>query len=998
MGEVRRDILLLVGEIPERGEKIIHFLQREAPGAVTVVDPMGKEVDRWVSPPGLVDGIIWIGSEGERFAEFSRNVRNLDRSIPILALFTGRVPSLDPTLMEDPALTVLSWPEDLRRSEELRSWLARRKGVQGVLREKPSQLAYTRQAGPPRFPELEQKLHSSLFKNAPQVDWKEILKTLGEGLGLQAVYLIQERSRQKTSTRIAWIHPEWGAATQALEKFLTAKFPRERRSARTQGGVARLGEARKRMCLIGQPEVLSRLEGLESVGLYGWIGMPLWVEGDACVRVEGFAAWREPVYERSIKEFLHRIQGAFRAGYLLEEQQHQLTLVRKQAEQQKKEWSIFYRFARLLLDARSYEQILREAPKVLGQLGRVGVLAFAVKEEGRWHLLISSLWRLSETALQELRRRLEERLQQWTGLQVRMADVSVLGESGKGPLYFAKEIGAWIDWVEIPGNGEQPAGLLAIVHQPKEEGIEDSPAFKAARQAVVLALSRIWFQRHRQKTVIRELVNGVPEGILLVRWDGRIEASNRLAQDLLRKVGKVEKDYIRYLFGAPWAELIKEIEKTDTHHPQLRRQWENRIFDLELRILPKEGKGREDRAILILRDVTETELMRRRVEFQEKLASIGQMVSGIAHDFNNLLTPIIGYSDLLLDMEELPLGAREMIEVIRLQGQHAARLIRQLLDFSHRSVVVQIPIRFASFLQETVKLLVRTLPENIDVQLHCPPEAHTAFIEADPSQLQQMIFNLAFNAKEAMKEKGGRLRFELNIERYESIEKLPMADLKLGEYLVLRVSDTGCGIPPEILHRIFDPFFTTRLYDGGTGLGLSQVYGIVQAIGGEVQVQSKVGIGTTFIIYLPVIRHEPIPAQVKQSLEEEAAFCGSATILLVEDNKTVRHVIATLLRKMQCVVIEADDGMEGWQLYQEHAHQIDLIITDWVMPRMSGGELIRRIRTMDPMKPVLVLSAYPVGEDLEQLKALRIEKWLSKPVSLPELRRSIRRAFQQGQK
>ena len=127
MGEVRRDILLLVGEIPERGEKIIHFLQREAPGAVTVVDPMGKEVDRWVSPPGLVDGIIWIGSEGERFAEFSRNVRNLDRSIPILALFTGRVPSLDPTLMEDPALTVLSWPEDLRRSEELRSWLARRK-------------------------------------------------------------------------------------------------------------------------------------------------------------------------------------------------------------------------------------------------------------------------------------------------------------------------------------------------------------------------------------------------------------------------------------------------------------------------------------------------------------------------------------------------------------------------------------------------------------------------------------------------------------------------------------------------------------------------------------------------------------------------------------------------------------------------------------------------------------------------------------------------------
>jgi len=285
---------------------------------------------------------------------------------------------------------------------------------------------------------------------------------------------------------------------------------------------------------------------------------------------------------------------------------------------------------------------------------------------------------------------------------------------------------------------------------------------------------------------------------------------------------------------------------------------------------------------LIVSDTTERKRIEERMRGQDRLAAMGQLAAGIAHDFNNILTSMIGFAELVHRRSDVPDSAKADLERVMEGGRRAAHLIRQILDFSRKSLIRRQPLNLASYLRETVRFLQRTIPESIDIVLEISPGQYR--VHADPSQLQQALTNLAVNARDAMPE-GGELRFGLSCFRLEPDGARPFRGMEPGEWIALSVSDTGHGIPPEVLAHLYEPFFTTKGIGEGTGLGLAQVYGIVKQHGGFIDVETEVGRGTTFLIYLPslaVWREGP-----REEAREEMPRGHGEAVLVVEDEPQV---------------------------------------------------------------------------------------------------------------
>lgn len=361
----------------------------------------------------------------------------------------------------------------------------------------------------------------------------------------------------------------------------------------------------------------------------------------------------------------------------------------------------------------------------------------------------------------------------------------------------------------------------------------------------------------------------------------------------------------------------------------------------------------------ILRDITEqkrAEEERKTLEGQlyqsQKMEAIGQLTGGIAHDFNNLLTIISGNAQLsLLDLREGdPL--KTSIEEIRKASERAADLTRQLLAFSRKQILEMKVLDLNQVLQRLDKMLRRVIGE--DIALEVIPMEPIGKVKADPGQMEQVIMNLAVNARDAMPE-GGNLTIETaNVELDEEYARKHIA-VEPGRYVMLSVSDTGVGMTPEVKERIFEPFFTTKEMGKGTGLGLSTVYGIVKQSGGNIWVYSEPGEGTTFKIYLPQV-DEPLE-ELKEEVIREIPQ-GSETVLVVEDDETVRQLAIRILKKQGYKVLEASEGREALLLCEEFKEPIHLILTDVVMPGMSGRILAERLKEIHPEANALYMSGY----------------------------------------
>ena len=371
----------------------------------------------------------------------------------------------------------------------------------------------------------------------------------------------------------------------------------------------------------------------------------------------------------------------------------------------------------------------------------------------------------------------------------------------------------------------------------------------------------------------------------------------------------------------------------------------------------------------------------------QKLEAIGQLAGGVAHDFNNMLTAIIGYTDLSLRRVGLENPIRRNLEETKKAAERAASLVRQLLAFSRKQILEPKVLDLNDVVKDMHKMLTRLIGENIKLATRL--ETDLGSVKADPCQVEQIIVNLVVNARDAMP-RGGRVTIETaNVALDDQFAVKKHVSVKPGEYVMLAVSDTGSGMDQETQARIFEPFFTTKEVGKGTGLGLSTVYGIVKQSGGNIWVYSEQGLGTVFKVYLPRIDDATASTIARQS-QETSAPRGTETILLVEDEDVVRGLTRKILMQAGYNVLDAKGGDEAIRLCHAHAGPIDLLLTDVVMPEVSGKEVADRLLELRPSIRVLYMSGY-TDEAIVQHGVLDANvKFIQKPFTWVGLTRKVR--------
>ncbi|MCP5097569.1 MAG: PAS domain S-box protein, partial [Chloroflexi bacterium] len=442
--------------------------------------------------------------------------------------------------------------------------------------------------------------------------------------------------------------------------------------------------------------------------------------------------------------------------------------------------------------------------------------------------------------------------------------------------------------------------------------------------------------------------------------------------------------------GKHMTEFYREMWKTIKAGHEWRGEFHNRKkngdFYWELTSIAgvKDRNGKITHYVAVKEDITQRKQREEEQVRQERLAAVGQLAAGIAHDFNNVMAVITLYSELLQRSPNLSEKELKQVHTIFEQANHAADLTRQILDFSRRSVREPRPFDLKIFLNETVQFIERTIPERVQVQFTSSRGNYT--VNADPTQLQQMMTNLTVNARDAIP-RGGTLSINLSRMTLTANQTLPSPDMESGEWVKLAISDTGIGIAPEALTHIYEPFFTTKGVGKGSGLGLAQVYGIVKQHAGHIIAESQLGEGTTFTIYLPV--WEGGTAVPPSHTPTSIPMGQGETILLVEDNQTLLEATRTILESLNYKAITTQDGSAALNTYQAQSDQISLILADVVMPKMDGFELVKMLQQHSPPPKVLLMSGFP--RDIEMPPEMKriVSGWLQKPIDLHQLAQTL---------
>ncbi len=540
-------------------------------------------------------------------------------------------------------------------------------------------------------------------------------------------------------------------------------------------------------------------------------------------------------------------------------------------------------------------------------------------------------------------------------------------------------------------------GVLSVLHkEPAAFNMDHLELLKAICQHVGLALSNA--QRYQQvqnlvdmleaeQNRLESLIEWLPVGVLLLDKDFCLLVANQIGFENLAALNHASIGETLHTLGDhPLADLTSR--HADLLPVEIRLEGPPaRIFEVQARPIG----GDRIQWVLTLRDVTRERENQVRIQMQERLATVGQLAAGIAHDFNNIMAAILVYTDLLTgDLSAYP-ASRERLTIIREQVQRAASLIRQILDFSRRSVMEQSTLDLLPFLKELNKLLRRVLPETIHLELVCLPGVY--LVNADPTRIQQVFMNLALNASDAMPE-GGDLRFSMDTFQLKPGEPPPTADLPCGNWVRIIVIDTGIGIHADALPHIFEPFFTTKPAGQGTGLGLAQVYGIIKQHNGYIDVSSQAGTGTTFTIYLPALAYTKEETYIQEPMP---MFDGAgATVLLVEDDAPTRDALRALLETHNFHVLSATNGVEAMTIFNHERKRIAFIISDMVMPRMGGMALYQEIKRQWPRAKMLLMTGHPLGPDDQAILEKGTVPWLQKPFSMQDFSKALQALFTPG--
>ncbi|HSD34412.1 MAG TPA: PAS domain-containing protein [Alphaproteobacteria bacterium] len=500
----------------------------------------------------------------------------------------------------------------------------------------------------------------------------------------------------------------------------------------------------------------------------------------------------------------------------------------------------------------------------------------------------------------------------------------------------------------------------------------------------------------------RHFFDKAPIGVALLDRDGRVSENNRAFAAILAAgdaeiQGRSVVDLVKPDSREAVANGLKNLGDGDRPTAPIEVRIDGKEETVASLYLARLEDAHGSGAGLICHVIDLTEQKRLEAQFaqSQKMQAVGQLAGGIAHDFNNLLTAMIGFCDLLL-LRHRP-GDQSFADIMQIKqnANRAANLVRQLLAFSRQQTLQPRVLNVADALTELSHLLRRLIGENIELKMIHGREL--GLVRVDQGQLEQVIINLAVNARDAMPQ-GGALTIRTGNFTASAPMRRGAETMPAGDYVRIEVGDTGTGIPAEIIDRIFEPFFSTKEVGAGTGLGLSTVYGIVRQTGGFVFVDSRAGQGAVFNIYLPVHGEGRAPEAAAPELREaEAAardLTGIGTILLVEDEDAVRLFGARALRNKGYEVLEARSGEEALELMAGEERAIDLLITDVVMPRMDGPALIRAVRERWPRMKVIYISGYAEDAFRKRLDETGAIHFLPKPFSLKQLAGKVKEVME----
>jgi len=498
----------------------------------------------------------------------------------------------------------------------------------------------------------------------------------------------------------------------------------------------------------------------------------------------------------------------------------------------------------------------------------------------------------------------------------------------------------------------------------------------------------------------RLLLEAAPDAILEVNTEGRITLANAAAEHIF--------GYTRAEFVGQNIEMLVPDDKKSVHtryrtgyaaNPRVRPMGPGLELQaqrkdgtlLPVEISPNNSHGMQS-VIAIVRDVTQRNQMeamlrvsQERLKQAEKLEALGRLAGGVAHEFNNLLSMILGYSEILLPNLKSE-TSRTYVAKISTSAKRAAALTRQLLAFGRRQVLSLRFLDMNAVVADNCQIASRLVDDSIEVVAQLAPEP--AWIKADPAQVEQIMANLAAHAQAAMPH-GGKMTFAVSNIEIDEEHTSQYPNLLPGQYVVLSVSDTGSGMAPEVKARLFEPFFSTREFGQGTGLGLASMYGIVLQSGGGISVQSEPGKGTTFHVFLPRVQPEDASGPPMVASKSIASLRGTETILLVEDHAPLLELAREFLQGLGYRLLTANLPLKALEISSRYTHNIDLLLTDVLMPGMNGCELAHELKIHRPEMKVLYVSGF-ADRALEENDLSGPVAFMEKPYEFDELARKIR--------
>ncbi|RJP81261.1 MAG: PAS domain-containing sensor histidine kinase [Desulfobacteraceae bacterium] len=522
--------------------------------------------------------------------------------------------------------------------------------------------------------------------------------------------------------------------------------------------------------------------------------------------------------------------------------------------------------------------------------------------------------------------------------------------------------------------------------------------YQDEKPCAILGIGRDITHRRQTEAALRKseekyrfLIESATDGIIIVQDDVIRFANSRMVEMTgYSKEEFVNGHFADFIVTDNREDVIRQFRELVSSHKTIKtisfKGWHKHEKEIIVQAKIVEIEWEEKPAGLVfLRDITAEKQYETRVMQTQKMEAIGTLSGGIAHDFNNILGAIVLNAEMALDDVEQDTEAEYSIQQILKSSQRAKRLVDQILTFSREAITEKKPLEFGIIIKETLKMLRSVIPATINITQYIPTDI--GMVMADPAQLQQMVVNLINNAVDAMKENGGDL--EITLGQIEVEESPAGFDVEPGEYIQLRIKDTGKGIRPKDLKRIFDPFFTTRKSENRTGLGLSVVHGIVSVNNGFIKVDNEEGIGTVFSVSFPRVKE--MEMSVKQEMADELA--GTGKILFVDDEPALIDAGKRLLQRLGYEVITAESGMKAHELFCRNPESFDLVITDTTMPNMTGIELSKELHAVRPDLPIIVCSGFSELISAEIASEMGIQAYIMKPFIRQEMADAIRKAL-----